>query len=271
LVERELALTETIGWQEESLRIKEELLASERMVLGLYRELAAEKEKADDLLLNILPASVAAELKAHGRVEAVQYPCATVLFTDFVNFTRHTELLPPEALVAELNECFSEFDRIATRHSVEKLKTIGDGYMAVAGIKGQCQQHARNAVRAGLEILDFIAQRRAAQLTVGGPAWKIRLGIHSGPVVAGVVGLNKFAYDVWGETVNLAARLEEMSEPGRLTISARTRELIGKAFHCIPRGSLELRHHARIEAFFVEAEAPAMADPAADADSATLR
>jgi class 3 adenylate cyclase len=252
LVERELALTERIGLQHEVLRIKEELIESQQDLARLYAELEVERQKSEDLLLNILPEPVAEELKRNGSVVAVRHPCASVMFTDFVSFTRVSEALSPEALVADLHECFSAFDRIVAQHNVEKLKTIGDGYMCVAGIPAPYPQHAHDLVRAALEIRDFVEEWRITRQARGLASWQVRIGIHSGPIVAGVVGLNKFAYDVWGDAVNVAARLEAAGQPGRVHISQSTYELVQDAFACEPRGLTLLKNHAPVQTYFAE-------------------
>ncbi|MBP7172586.1 MAG: hypothetical protein KBA33_00775, partial [Cloacibacterium sp.] len=166
------------------------------------RKIAEEKQKSDDLLLNILPYEVAEELKEKGKTSAKHYDGVSVLFTDFVNFTSTSEKLGVQEVLNELNICFTEFDRIMERNGLEKIKTIGDAYLAVSGLPASNEQHAQNAVQAGLEILEFIEKRKTENTN----ALDIRIGIHSGPVIAGIVGVKKFAYDIWGDTVNTAAR-----------------------------------------------------------------
>ena len=168
--------------------------------------LRQEKQKSDDLLLNILPAEVAEELKISGTSVARLFDEVTVLFTDFVNFTIASEVLTPQQLVTELDTCFREFDRIIGKHGIEKIKTVGDAYLAVAGLPTADPNHAENVVRAAMEINEFIHDRISKN---GENAFRIRIGIHSGNVVAGIVGVKKFAYDIWGDTVNTAARLEQ--------------------------------------------------------------
>lgn len=224
----------------------------EREVASRTEELRGQKQKSDDLLLNILPAEIAEELKERGSAAARQYEHVSVLFTDFADFTQHSESLSPEALIRELDECFRAFDGIIERHGLEKIKTVGDAYIAVCGLPVSNEHHALAAVRAALEIRDFMQARAEEQHS----SFHIRLGIHSGPVIAGIVGVKKFAYDIWGDTVNTAARMEQHSEAGQLNISAATHELIRGRFSCIYRGELEAKHKGRLGMYFVEAELP---------------
>ncbi len=212
-----------------------------------HADLVIAKQKSDDLLLNILPAEVAEELKETGRSEARLYNDVSVLFTDFVDFTQMSEHLSPAALVAEIDHCFQAFDAIITRHGLEKIKTVGDAYIAVSGLPVAMPDHATKVVRAACEIQDFMALR----LRMHPGTFGIRLGVHSGPVVAGIVGLKKFAYDIWGDTVNTAARMEQHSEAGRINISAATYELVRDAFDCSYRGELEAKHKGRMGMYFV--------------------
>jgi adenylate cyclase len=174
--------------------------------------LGKEKKRSDDLLLNILPAEVAEELKENGKSVAKQYEAVSVLFTDFVDFTGGAEQLGPQALVEELNECFTIFDSIIDRNGLEKIKTIGDAYMAVCGLPVGDKLHAHRTVQAALEIRDFIVERNKEYAR---RSFRIRIGINSGPVVAGIVGVKKFAFDIWGDTVNTAARMEQRGEEGQ--------------------------------------------------------
>ena len=184
------------------------------------------RKRSDELLLNILPEEVADELKATGAAEAKHFHTATILFTDFKGFTQLSEQVTPAELVAELNTCFKAFDGIMDKYRIEKIKTIGDAYMAAAGLPDPHASGAADIVLAALEMRDFIAQRRAQRLREGKPAFEMRIGIHSGPVIAGIVGVKKFAYDIWGDTVNTAARMESSGAPGRVNISATTYERV---------------------------------------------
>jgi class 3 adenylate cyclase len=220
----------------------------EREVALRTEELRRQKKKSDDLLLNILPAEIAEELKENGSSTARLYDNVTVLFTDFVDFTQHSVTLSPTALVAEIDECFRAFDDIIGRHGLEKIKTVGDAYIAVSGMPAANRHHARDVVRAGLEIKAFMENRRQRLPKSFG----IRLGVHSGPVVAGIVGVKKFAYDIWGDTVNTAARMEQHSAPGKLNISEATYGLVKGYFTCTLRGELEVKHKGRMNMYFVE-------------------
>lgn len=212
------------------------------------RLIQVEKQKSDDLLRNILPGEVADELKEKGAAQARQYDAVTVLFTDFVDFTRVSESLSPGQLVGELHDCFKAFDAIMEHHGLEKIKTIGDAYMAVSGLPVPDPRHAQQAALAALDILAYIRRRRAADPN----SFQIRIGLHSGPVVAGIVGVKKFAYDIWGDTVNTAARMETGSEPGRINISGATYTLLQHEFDCGYRGKISAKNKGEIDMYFLE-------------------
>lgn len=209
--------------------------------------LAREKKRSDDLLLNILPSEVAEELKENGEAHAQYFEETTVLYTDFVNFTHIGETLTPNVLVKELHECFSAFDAIVERHGLEKIKTVGDAYIAVCGVPVVDPRHAHKCVEAALEILKFMEARKKQERV-----FEIRIGINSGPVVAGIVGTKKFAYDIWGDTVNTAARMEQHGEPGRINVSQSTFELVRDEFSCNPRGRITAKHKGEVEMYFVQ-------------------
>lgn len=221
------------------------------LVLVLARNLNQERKKSDRLLLNILPASIAEELKARDLVEPKHYENVTVLFTDFVGFTKISEKLSPQELVSELDACFREFDRLAKKHHLEKIKTIGDAYMAAGGIPQANATHAVDCVRAALEIKDFMERLKAQKQAANQPYWQLRIGIHTGPLVAGVIGQEKFAYDVWGDTVNTASRLESSGEADRINISGATYEQVKDLFECEYRGKIAAKNKGEIDMYFV--------------------
>ena len=219
------------------------------LLLGITAVAIRGRRKSDALLLNILPAEIAEELKRKGSSAARQFDAVTVLFTDFVNFTNAGERMSAQQLVSELDTCFKAFDAIIGRHRIEKIKTIGDAYLAVAGLPQADAAHAQHMVHAAIEIMEFIKQRKAA---IGEDAFEVRIGIHSGPVVAGIVGVKKFAYDIWGDTVNTAARMEQACEPGRINISETTYELVSTVYSCTFRGEIIAKNKGPLKMYFVE-------------------
>jgi len=214
-----------------------------------HDELKLEKKRSDDLLLNILPEEIADELKAKGHTDARLFNDVTVLFTDFVDFTKAGERMGPQDLVDELHACFKAFDEIIQQYGIEKIKTIGDAYLAVAGVPKADADHALHVVNAALDIRAFIDKRKKER---GDKTFDIRIGIHSGSVVAGIVGIKKFAYDIWGDTVNTAARMEQGSEPGKINISEATYQLVGDKFRCVARGLVEAKNKGELSMYFVE-------------------
>lgn len=211
-----------------------------------------ERSRSDELLLNILPFETATELKATGKVKARRYDSVTVMFTDFKNFTRLSERMSAEELVQEINSCYSEFDRIISTYNLEKIKTIGDSYMCAGGLPVENETHATDAVNAALEIQQFIKKLALEKKSSGNDYFEIRIGMHTGPVIAGVVGIKKFAYDIWGDTVNTASRMETSGEAGKVNISGITYELIKNQFHCTHRGKIEAKNKGDIDMYFVE-------------------
>ncbi len=211
-----------------------------------------EKHRSDELLLNILPAKVAEELKEKGSAEAQLIDEVTVLFTDFKGFTQLSEKLSPKQLVAEINECFSAFDHITLKYGIEKIKTIGDAYMAAGGLPTPNKTHAGDVVKAALEIQKFMHEHRVKKEKAGELFFEIRIGVHSGPVVAGIVGVKKFAYDIWGDTVNTASRMESSGEVGKVNISGSTYEMVKNEFNCIHRGKITAKGKGEVDMYFVE-------------------
>jgi histidine kinase len=210
-----------------------------------------EMRKADDLLLNILPAEIAGELKREGKSKARHYPAVTVLFADIKDFTRIAATMHPDDVVRELDRSFRAFDAILARHGVEKIKTIGDAYMCAGGLPVESKSHALDVVRAAIDMRDVMDTINAAKRATGEPVFELRIGVHTGPVVAGIVGNKKFAYDIWGDTVNTAQRIEASGEAGKVSISGTTYEQIRDAFHCEKRGAVPLKNKGDVELYFV--------------------
>jgi len=232
------------------------------LAIGLYhrytftkktnRIIAFEKERSDKLLLNILPEETAEELKNKGSATPKYYKTVSVLFTDFKGFTKIAEKLTPAELVEELNSCFLEFDRIIDKHNLEKIKTIGDAYMCAGGIPVANDTNPVDIVHAGLEIKEYMENLKKERESNGQDYWELRIGIHTGPVIAGVVGKNKFAYDIWGDAVNTASRMESSGIPGKVNISGKTFELIRDKFNCKHRGKIQAKNKGEIDMYIVE-------------------
>jgi class 3 adenylate cyclase len=222
------------------------------MVYYFVRKKNFFQARSETLLLNILPKQIAEELKANGKAEAKHFDEVTVMFTDFKNFTQIAEKLSPTDLVTELDTIFAAFDNIISKHKLEKIKTIGDSYMCAGGLPTPGNTHATDAVNAALEIREFIRQHIRKRTDEGKDPFEIRIGIHSGPVVAGIVGKIKFAYDIWGDTVNLASRMESSGEPGRINISGSTYELVKDQFHCTHRGKIKAKNKGEVDMYFVD-------------------
>ena len=230
------------------------------LAFGIYRRykfikktniiIEEEKNRSDHLLLNILPEETANELKQNGKVLAKKFESVTVLFTDFEGFTNYAEKLSPEKLVESVDFYFSKFDEIMEKYELEKIKTVGDCYMCAAGLPFPKEDHACKMVHAAFEIAEFVADSKKNNAQ-NDTRFEIRIGINSGPVVAGVVGTKKFAYDIWGDTVNIASRMESNSESGKINISENTYQLIKDAFNCDYRGEIKVKNRGIMKMYFV--------------------
>jgi class 3 adenylate cyclase len=212
-------------------------------------EVEEQKRRAEEMLLNILPASVAKELQCAGVVQPMYFEDVTVCFTDFVGFSKSTMTMAAEEVVEELNRYFTAFDHIVERYGLEKLKTIGDSYMFVSGLPKRRPANPIDAVLAALEMVEMV---RNAACSESGVDWKVRVGLHTGPVIAGVVGIRKFAFDIWGETVNLASRMESCGEANRVNISERTFARVKDFVRCERRGRVKTKEGEDVEMYFVQ-------------------
>lgn len=232
--------------------LKERQKVLEKTVEVRTADLVLEKKKSDDLLLNILPSEVAEELKTKGSADAKQFEEVTVMFTDFKGFTQISEKLSPTELVNEIDTCFKAFDNIITNHNIEKIKTIGDAYMCAGGLPVVNKTNTTDVVNAAIEIQQFMENHSQQRKSEGKEPFEIRIGIHTGPVVAGIVGVKKFAYDIWGDTVNIASRMESSGEAGKVNISGSVFALVKDKFNCIHRGKIEAKNKGEIDMYFVE-------------------
>ena len=217
----------------------------------LYQALLSEKQALDQFMANMLPASIAEELKHNGKVEPKYIDEASIMFCDFVGFTKLTETMSPQNLIDLLHQCFCKFDSIVAKHGVEKIKTIGDAYMCVAGATGDQDDHAARLCMAALEMIGYLNKTNQTREKLRMPTWDMRIGIHSGPVIAGVVGENKFTFDVWGDAVNIAALMEQNSERGRVNISESTQHRVSQQFQLEDRGLVPTRKKGDLRMFFL--------------------
>ncbi len=240
--------------KEKEMYILQQNLILEKKVQTRTQQLSDEKEHSESLLLNILPSEIAEELKITGKAKAKSFDLATVMFTDFQNFTKTSEELSTEELVTEINLCYSEFDKIITEHNIEKIKTIGDSYMAAGGLPVVNKTHASDTILAALAIQRFMEQYKIRKQNEKKPYFEIRIGIHTGPVVAGIVGVKKFAYDIWGDTVNIASRMESTCEVGKVNVSGTSYEMVKDKFQCTYRGKVEAKNKGLIDMYFVDYE-----------------
>lgn len=225
-----------------------------RVKVKTNKKLDQQKAQIESLLLNILPAEVAKELRVKGEATPRHYESVPVMFTDFKSFTVHADKISPQELVAELNACFIAFDTIIEKYNLEKIKTIGDSYMCAGGLPSPDDNSVHKIVKASLEIQQYIIGNNQRRLQAGREAWDLRIGVHVGPVVAGVVGKRKYAYDIWGSTVNIASRMESNGEPGYVNISSSTYEIVKNEFECIHRGKIYAKNVGDIDMYFVKQE-----------------
>lgn len=237
-----------------------EIIKQKEQVEKQKRMLEEEKEKTEKLLLNILPREMADELKNKGKAQARNYREVTVMFTDFKGFTRLAEEYTPQDLVAELDSYFITFDEIVDKYNVEKIKTIGDAYMAAGGVPIRNKSNAIDTTLAALEMQRAMREIKEAKEKLGEKAWEIRIGLHSGDLIAGVVGIKRFAYDIWGDTVNVAAHMESSGEVGKVNVSGATYEAIAEFFVTEYRGKVKAKHKGEIDMYFVHSIKPELSE-----------
>lgn len=231
------------------------LLLNQRTIVRLKRRnqlLLEEKRQSEELLANILPPEVIRQLKNKVISDAKKYPTVCVFFSDFKSFSQIAETISPDELVAELDYCFTHFDRIIDKFRLQKIKTIGDAYMCVSGLYTRGENHIHRMIHAALEIQQFMEQRKASRLAEGNFFFEARLGIHTGPVVAGIIGEKRYAFDVWGDTVNVAQQMENKGEVGNVNISGQTYEYIKGQFKCTHRGQLVAKNKKTYEMYSVD-------------------
>jgi class 3 adenylate cyclase len=214
-------------------------------------ELQREKKRSDELLLNMLPSDIVAELKKSGKAKPRVYGCASVLFADIKDFTQWSEKLEPTTLIDTLQELFSAFDDVLEQNFIEKIKTIGDAYMCAGGLPMPNHSHPFDIVLAAFGLQNAVRALDEKRARAGGDPWLMRIGIHTGPVVTGVVGKTRTVYDIWGDSVNTASRLESACEPGKINISKTTYDVIKDYFECDYRGKIPAKHKGEIDMYFV--------------------
>ena len=248
--------TRTVTEQKEQIEEQKSSLEKQKALMEL------EKNKADKLLANILPGETAEELKNKGKARTRNYKRVSVIFTDFVGFTTHAEVIKPQDLVRILDNYFKEFDKIVESNHVEKIKTIGDAYMAAGGIPLRDRENPINTVIAGLQIQNYVKTNRENSINGGTPeeGWELRVGVHTGEVIAGVIGTKRIAYDIWGNSVNVAARMEQSGEVGKVNISGKTFEYIEPYFDCTYRGKIPAKNKGHIDMYFVEGIKPHLSE-----------
>lgn len=249
---RQRILNLLLSTYENAMQQNVALRKAQEELTKLNQQLELSHKETERLLLNILPKTVAEELIAYGSSTPAKFDDVSVMFSDFVGFTQVAEKLTAHDLLAELDLYFAYFDSVIDQHRLEKLKTIGDSYMVAGGLPEPTTTHAIDCVLAALEIQRFVLAQASEREAKGQPFWRMRLGIHTGPAVAGVIGKKKFAYDVWGDTVNLASRMESSGEAGKVNVSGDTYQRVKDLFDCQARGHVSVKHKGEVEMYFVE-------------------
>jgi class 3 adenylate cyclase len=262
-VSRRQLLNLLLSTYENILRQNTKLEEMHAQLTEASRQVEASLKRTRDLLYRVFPRGIADELADQGSSEPRYFDAVTVLFTDFVGFTRVAETMAPRQLIDELDGYFRRFDELTARCGMEKLKTIGDAYMAAGGVPTANRTHALDAVLLALTLRESVAEMARERQGRGQTAFTIRIGLHTGPLVAGVIGEQRFTYDLWGDTVNTASRMESGGEAGRINISGETHALVERWVECVPRGRIEVKNRAPVEMFFLERLRPEFSGDAA--------
>jgi len=249
-----------LAWLQIKLRFARTQHMLEYIINERTEDLIIEKEKTESLLANVLPKNTASELMAKGKATKIKYNFVTVLFSDIQGFTQIAEVMNPEVLIDELDKFFFYFDSVVEKYSIEKIKTIGDAYMCAGGIPEKNRTNPVEVILAALEMQAYMKQLKGSTNLEGLKYWDIRIGIHTGTVVAGVVGHKKLSYDIWGDTVNTASRMESSGEAGRINISGTTYEFVKEFFDCEYRGKMPVKYKGELEMYFVNGIIPELRD-----------
>jgi class 3 adenylate cyclase len=243
-----------------NLRFARKLYMLEQIINKRTEDLIIEKEKTEDLLANVLPKNTASEIMEKGKATKIKYNFVTVLFSDIQGFTKIAEETNPEILIDELDKFFFYFDSVVEKYGIEKIKTIGDAYMCAGGIPEKNRTNPVEIILAALEMKSFMRKLKETSELEGMKYWDIRIGIHTGTVVAGVVGQKKLSYDIWGDTVNTASRMESSGEAGKINISGTTYEFVKEFFACEYRGKMPVKYKGELEMYFVNGIVPELCD-----------
>jgi len=243
-----------------NLRFARKLYMLEQIINKRTEDLIIEKEKTEALLANVLPKNTASEIMEKGKATKIKYNFVTVLFSDIQGFTKIAEEMNPEVLIDELDKFFFHFDSVVEKYGIEKIKTIGDAYMCAGGIPEKNRTNPVEIILAALEMKAYMTNLKETSELEGMKYWDIRIGIHTGTVVAGVVGQKKLSYDIWGDTVNTASRMESSGEAGKINISGTTYEFVKEFFTCEYRGKMPVKYKGELEMYFVIGIIPDLSD-----------
>jgi len=245
----------------EHLEKSNQILEKQHVEIELQKQAIEEQKlKSDELLLNILPAEIANQLKKKGSAKSKQYKMVSILFTDFKDFSNLARTIPSQDLITELNIYFQKFDEIIEGHYIEKIKTIGDSYMCAGGLPLTNRSNPIDVTIAGLKIQKFMKEYAEEKKLKNEEAWQLRVGIHTGEVIAGVIGRKKFAYDIWGDAVNKAARMEQFGAIAKVNVSGDTYEFLKDYFDCTYRGKVEVKNNDELEMYYINRLKPEFSD-----------